>query len=235
MIENRHRNEDPRTMALSFRPALLILVAIFLAACSAGGTPAIATAPIPAIGVTRTPPPAGDAYAGFSASAAPNSLVVTITDTSSDAASVAYHWGDGSSDNYVTPTVATHTYPSTGIYTITQTVFGAGGPDVVAHDIAVPAPVAGFALDHTAGITGQTIFTATSTATGMIDSTIYDWGDGNFGTDSSHIYDEYYGGPHTYTVTQAVSNVLDIDTASQEIMISPAVNVTAVPFSSTGS
>lgn len=83
-----------------------------------------------------------------------NQFLVTVTDTSVNATSVSYDWGDGSSDPFAS---GTHRYTESGSFTIVQTVSNEHGSDSTSRTVTVgdaePPPVAAFEIVNIEGLT----------------------------------------------------------------------------------
>ncbi|MEM9490371.1 MAG: PKD domain-containing protein, partial [Myxococcota bacterium] len=146
-------------------------------------------------------------------------LTVTFTDNSVDidGTVVAWAWdfGDGNTSNLQNPT---HTYGSTGLYSVTLTVTDdEGQSDTFVQEVAVgepPEPIFTFTvIDRTVQFAD-----ASSDPDGLVVSWSWDFGDGNTSTlqNPSHTY----AGSGTYTVSlTATDNDGITATVSQDVLI----------------
>ncbi|MFK7844462.1 MAG: PKD domain-containing protein [Rhodothermales bacterium] len=168
-----------------------------------------------------SPPPPAPPVADFSFSL--DGLTVLFTDASSgDSEIVDWVWdfGDGNGGIAEAPT---HTYESTGTYTVSLTVTDTQGlSDTHSDDVTVQldeppqqAPVADF-LYETAGL--SVTVTDASIDDGTIVSWVWDFGDGSESTlqNTTHTYDE----AGTYTMSLMVTdNDGLLDTATKEVVV----------------
>ncbi|MAJ28373.1 hypothetical protein CBD41_02995, partial [bacterium TMED181] len=135
--------------------------------------------------------PAPVADFNISANSAVIGIPLTFTDLSTGPIS-SYLWsfGDGATSTLAQPL---HAYSSAGNYTVTLTVTGPGGSDTqICTDcvtIQELPPVANFAASPLGGIYEMTIG-FTDLSTGVIDSWLWDFGDGSTSTEQSpsHAY-----------------------------------------------
>lgn len=81
------------------------------------------------------PPPPNDPVASFTATA--NGLTVSFDNTSTDATSYVWDFGDNTTSNAVDPQ---HTYAAAGTYTVRLTASGPGGSDTATQNITVSDP-----------------------------------------------------------------------------------------------
>jgi PKD repeat protein len=132
-------------------------------------------------------------------------LTVAFTDTSTGGPVTAWAWtfGDGGTSALRHPT---HTYASTGAYTVTLTVTGPGGSDPEVRPNAVVVseskPVASFSLSPASGERPLTV-TFTDTSTGVITSQLWLFGDGGSSTAPRPAHQ--YGVTGAFTVTLTVT------------------------------
>ena len=118
-------------------------------------------------------------------SAAVLNEVVTFTNTSQNATIFEWNFGDGNTSTIKNPT---HSYSTTGSFTITLSATGEGGNASVSKTITIsyPTPVASFTMDKPTAKVGETItFTNTSQNTTIY---LWDFGDGNTSTDENPTY-----------------------------------------------
>ena len=128
---------------------------------------------------------------------------ITFTDTSTNAYSRQWNFGDGSAS--VSTKSPVHTFTGAGTFTVTQTAYGSsGGSSVVTHSVVITgvtaiAPVASFAANPTVGNLPTTVhFTDTSINTPT--SWAWTFGDGGTAVEMRP--------SHTYTVAGTYNVVL---------------------------
>jgi PKD repeat protein len=158
------------------------------------------------------PPP----VAGFTA--APTSGVRPLTVVFADASTtIVTDWLWDFGDTFTgTQTNPTHTYSTTGAYTVTLTVSGPDGTDTLTRTnyITVYTPVAvGFTASPTRGLAPLTVV-FTNTSTGDFTSSLWDLGDGVTSTLTSPAH--IYMAAGVYTVTLTVSGPGGIGSLLQE-------------------
>ncbi|KAF1078388.1 hypothetical protein MKMG_00723 [Methanogenium sp. MK-MG] len=164
--------------------------------------------------------------AGFTANPAEGQapLSVQFTDTSTNAVSWSWAFGDGTRSGVKNPS---HTYAEPGIYSVILTATGEDGSDteektnyitVTAEAATDPsAPVAAFWADVTAGQAPLTV-QFTDTTTNSPESYSWSFGDGTTAAEENprHVYTE----PGTYAVTLEVTNADGADTETKTGYIS---------------
>lgn len=149
------------------------------------------------------PPP----VAGFSFAIARD--VVTFTNTSTEAETYAWDFGDGNTSTELNPT---NTYAATGEYTVKLTATNSEKvTDIKSLNLTVSdvptAPVANFTFE----VVDKTVtFTNTTSEGDPADSYAWDFGDGNSSTDKDpvHIYTDYGIYTAKLTATNAVGPTL---------------------------
>lgn len=153
------------------------------------------------------------ATAGFTA--ASTELEATFTSLAMNADSVSYDYGDGT-----TGSDSVHTYPAAGTYTVCQIATNACEPDTVCLEVMITctAPTAGLSVMN------AFLTIAITNSESNADSVVYDYGDGNTGTDTSYTY----AAAGVYTVCQIAFNDCDTDTSCAEIAVF-AVGLDQVP------
>ena len=118
-------------------------------------------------------------------------LEVQFTDSSTGPiTSWSWDFGDGSSSTEQNPL---HVYSEAGSYSVTLTVEGPGGSDLITCngciDVSHPAPTAGFTSSGTQG-DYDLLVEFTNTSTGPISEYLWDFGDGSTSSEPSptHVY-----------------------------------------------
>lgn len=152
-----------------------------------------------------------------------NGYTASFVNTSTNATSYAWNFGDGGTSNAQNPT---HTYASDGTYTVTMTATNACGSTVYTQIIVINTPpTAGFSASQTTGCEPLTVqFTSTSSA----NVTGYQWtfAGGNPASSTAQNPTVTYSNAGTYGVTLTVSNATGTATAIQNSY----VNVGTAPF-----
>jgi PKD repeat protein len=176
-------------------------------------------------------PPVAD-FSG-SPTSGPAPLTVTFTDQSTgDITSWSWDFGDGGTSTDQNPT---HTYTSTGYYTVSLMVSGPGGSDTETKinyiTVGYPAPIADFTASPLSGTVPLTV-TFTDQSTGDITSWSWDFGDG--GTSSarhpSHIYED--AGTYTVSLTVSGPGGSDTETKTDYITVNalPGIPIASISF-----
>lgn len=145
--------------------------------------------------------------AGYTSSGTEFSFAFTSTATNAD--SVRYDFGDGTTSTASDPT---HVYAAAGTYTVCQIAYGSCRNDTscTTVDAICNTPVAGFTT-----ASNELAVTLTSTASNA-DSTFYTYGDGTTGTDATHTY----ALPGTYEVCQIATRPCGSDTLCRSVTVS---------------
>lgn len=171
---------------------------------------------IPVPTTTATP---GVLVASFTASPAsgPAPLSVTFTDTSTGGPD-SWYWDFGDNTTSIEQSPS-HTFQTTGSYTVRLTVRNSNGEsDTATRTIAVIGPpVANFSASQTSGIIPLHVW-FTDASTGAPASWSWDFGDGTTSTEQHP--DHIYTAPGTYTVSLTVSNTAGTDTTVRTIRVS---------------
>ncbi len=144
-------------------------------------------------------PEAPTASFTFSPESPETGETVQFTSTTTNANSLSWDFGDGTSSSEANPT---HVYENEGTYTITLTAIGDGGTAMAERNIAVTAPpadtpTASFTFSPESPETGETVqFTSTTT---NANSLSWDFGDGTSSSEANptHVYEN----EGTYTIT----------------------------------
>ena len=136
-------------------------------------------------------------------------LTVNFTNTSTDAASYSWNFGDGGTSTAQDPS---HIYNTAGTYTVTLTATNACGSDqeVKTNYITVNPcilPVAAFSGSPTSGELPLTVNFANSST----DATSYSWNFGDGGTSTAQNPSHTYNAAGTYTVTLTATNACGSD------------------------
>ncbi len=156
---------------------------------------------------------------GFTSSVDGNT--VTFTNTTTNAVSYSWDFGDGNSSIEENPV---HTYDDDGEYIVTLTVTSDCGEESYSEAVNIlGAPAADFTVDETTGCAPLTVaFTDNSSA----NATSWDWefpgGDPSSSTEQNPTVT--YDNPGTYSVTLTVSNAAGEDVSTQTDLI--VVNTT---------
>jgi PKD repeat protein len=139
-----------------------------------------------------------------------NGLQVSFSDSSLNAQSLSWDFGDGSTSSLANPN---HTYNSPGYYFVCLTATGICNASVFCDTIAVclDTAKAGFGWNVTGNLVS---FTDSSN---NANSYFWDFGDGNFSTQPNPTH--FYQTKGTYTVCLAVVNDCFSDTLCQEITL----------------
>ncbi len=124
--------------------------------------------------------------------------IITFTNTTVNASSYAWDFGDGNTSNEENPK---HTYLSAGNYTVSLIATGDGGEQTVSKtiDITYPAPVANFTIDKTSALLEEVI-TFTNTSENAT-SYLWDFGDGRTSTEENPKHAFSIGGKFTVSLT----------------------------------
>ncbi|MCC6608010.1 MAG: FG-GAP repeat protein [Anaerolineae bacterium] len=153
-------------------------------------------------------------------------LTVTFTNSSLNAGSFLWHFGDG-----ITSTIASpqHTYTQAGVYTVALSAYGAGGlSDVITKTnyITATAPLSpSLEADFTAvPINGNVPLTVTFNDNSTDNITNYDWdfGDGNQSNASSPVHTYTEDGIYTVSLTvTGTGGAQDTRTRYNYIFVNP--------------
>ena len=157
--------------------------------------------------------------AGFTS--AINGATAAFTNTSTNATSYNWDFGDGQGSTAQNPT---HTYTNDGIYTVTLTAANVCGTNTFTQTVTiVTPPTAGFTASPTSGCGPLTVqFTSTSSA----NANTFNWSfpGGTPSSSNAQHPTVTYAAPGTYSVTLTVSNSAGSNTATQTnyITVNPA-------------
>ena len=176
--------------------------------------------------------------AGFTSSV--NGTTATFTNTSTNATSYSWNFGDGGNSMSTNPT---HTYATDGVYTVVLSATNACGTVTSSQTVTiVTPPVAGFSANNTSGCAPLTVqFTNQSSA----NATTFAWSfpGGNPSTSAAQNPSVTYATAGTYNVSLTVSNSAGSNTSTQTNYItvntvplagfSSSVNGTMATFTNT--
>ena len=148
--------------------------------------------------------------AGFSSSA--NDATVDFTNTSTNATTYSWDFGDGNDSTEENPS---HTYDDDGTYTVILTATNACGSVTTEEEITiVTPPTAGFSADVTSGCADLTVeFSDESTANAT--SWLWTFDGGNPGSSTEQNPTVVYNTAGTYTVTLEVTNSAGSNTVTE--------------------
>jgi PKD repeat protein len=183
---------------LSCAKTLVILLTICIASCQKAEEDS--PAPIASFNVSK--------------SSAVLNEVVTFTNTSQNATTYEWNFGDGNTSTIKDPT---HSYSITGSFTITLSATGKGGNNLASKSITVisPVPVASFTTDKATAEVGEAI-TFTNTSQNAT-SYLWDFGDGSTSTDENSTHSYTTAG--TFTISLSVTGDGGTNTSSINITI----------------
>ncbi len=156
--------------------------------------------------------------AGFTATT--NGFTAAFTNTSANADSYAWDFGDGNTSTAASPE---HTYAQDGIYTVTLVATGPCGTSTFSQTVVIATPpVAGFTAAPTSGCGPLTVqFTNTSSP----NATSFQWffPGGTPDTSTQQNPAVTYTAPGTYSVTLVASNAAGSDTvvANSAVVVLP--------------
>ncbi len=160
--------------------------------------------------------------AGFTV--ATSGFTATFTDTSSNANTYLWDFGDGNTSTAQHPE---HTYSQDGTYTVTLIASGLCGVDTFSQSVTiVTPPTAGFSVNPAAGCAPLEVqFTSTSSANAV--EFYWEFPGGTPDTSTAQNPTVIYSAPGTYAVTLIVSNAAGSDTLTQNAAVSVAPGPTA--------
>lgn len=154
-----------------------------------------------------------------------NGLGVTFNNTSTNAASALWNFGDASTSTVFHPT---HTYFSSGTYTVSLIVNNGCGADTTVNTVVVTcvAPVASYYYS----VNGMTV-NFTNVSSNAASST---WTFGDAQSSSQHSPSHVYNTAGTYNVKLVITNGCGKDSVTQAITISCAAPVSSFITSANG-
>jgi PKD repeat protein len=174
--------------------------------------------------VNTGPPPAPVANFSGSPTSGTEPLTVNFTDLSTGSISTwSWTFGDGGTSTAQNPA---HQYTSAGTYTVSLTVTGPGGSDVMTRNNYITVnpcvtPTAGFVGSPTSGDYPLSVsFTDQSSG-----ATSWSWNFGDGGTSTAQNPSHTYTAAGTYTVTQTASN----SCGSDQMVRNSYITVTTPP------
>jgi len=202
---------------MKIQPLLfLVLICLVIAGCGGGSSfqPTTPSIPVAAYSFTPSSPTSGQA--------------VTFTDISTGSPTAwAWSFGDGVTSTYQNPS---HTYSTTGTFTVTLTASNAGGSNAVSHSVNVSAAISSGMTAQFSVVTNGQVATFTDTSTGNPPVWAWNFGDGT--TSAIENPTQTYLTAGTYTVTLTVSNSAGTSssTTTQSVTVSPSATLTAFTF-----
>ena len=141
-------------------------------------------------------------------------LTATFADSSTGVvSSYAWNFGDGGTSTLQNPS---HLYSAVGTYSVSLTVTGPGGSDVLTRtnyiDVTEPAPISNFSGAPTSGVSPLTVGFS-DLSSGAVSSYAWTFGDGGTSTlqNPSHVYSAV----GTYSVSLAVTGPGGSDTLTR--------------------
>lgn len=171
------------------------------------------------------------AFTASSTSSCSTPFSVTFNNSSTSAASYAWDFGDGGTSTSTSPT---HSYSSTGSYTVRLIATNSAGcsdTELKASYININTFTAGFTKSVSTACSGTSI-SFTNTSTSGYASSKWDFGDGGTATTTNATH--AYTTSGSYTVKLVVSNGSCADSTTQTVTINalPVVSFTADTLSS---
>ena len=171
-----------------------------------------------------------------------NGLTAVFTNTSTNATSYNWDFGDGNTSTEANPT---HTYSTDGVYTVTLTATNNCGSVSTNQTVTiVTAPMAAFSADTTSGCAPLTVLFSNQSSANAVN---FDWSfpGGNPSSSTDENPTVVYDAPGTYTVTLTVSNSAGSNSVTQTDYIvvntvptagfTSSTNVYTVSFTNTSS
>ncbi len=172
----------------------------YTVALTASGPAGSATERKTAYIVVQTPQgPIADLYAMPTSGSAPLAVQFFAAVSGGEATSFAWSFGDGETGTEQNPA---HTYRRTGVFTVALTVQGPNGSDTATKPelievSAPPLPVVDFDATPLAGAAPLAV-TFRNLTSGLVDTYLWDFGDGEFSTDTNPVHE--YAAPGRYSV-----------------------------------
>ncbi len=151
-----------------------------------------------------------DAAASFTSTT--NGASVQFTNTSSNATTYLWDFGDGNSSTTENPT---HTYTTDGTYTVTLTASNSCGASTTTQTVTITTPpTAGFTAGPTSGCASLTV-QFTSTASANATDFFWEFPGGTPATSTAENPVVVYNAPGTYSVTFTAGNAAGNNSATQ--------------------
>ena len=163
----------------------------------------------------------------------PFPLAVNFNSSASTGSITSYAWtfGDGGTSTAANPS---HTYASSGIYTVALTVSGSGGSNTQTRasyiTVTVPAPVASFIANVTSGNAPLAV-NFTNLSSGAITSYAWTFGDGGTSTATNPAHTYANAGSYTVALTATGPGGSNAQTRTAYISVSPAAAPNLTPVS----
>lgn len=153
--------------------------------------------------------------AAFSSSA--TQLVASFSNTSVNATSYLWNFGDGSTPSTVTN--PSHTYATDGVYTVTLTATNSCGSVIVTHTVTVVSiPVAAFAATPAAGCAPHTVQFSNQSSSNAV-SFLWTFPGGSPASSTSANPTVMYTVPGDYSATLIATNAAGTDTMLQTSVV----------------
>ena len=167
----------------------------------------------------------GPPVASFTDTGSTSTIGFTYTGTTTSFDSVKWNFGDGGTSMLINPT---YSYTAAGTYSVCVTVYTYCGINTFCHDITVTcaAPAASFTD------TGSNTIGFTYTGTGLTDSLLWSFGDGDTSTLTNPIYS--YTAAGTYSVCVTAYGLCSNDTFCSTVTIT-GCPIPVASFTDTGS
>ncbi|MBN4066148.1 choice-of-anchor B family protein, partial [Candidatus Amoebophilus asiaticus] len=151
-----------------------------------------------------------------------SALTIIISDSSSDAFSYLWDFGDGTTDTSANPT---HTYADGGSYMICLTVANPCGTDSVCTSFVCGLPVANFGYQQDTSAIPEKNITFSDSSAGAT-SYLWEFGDGSKDTTSNPQHT--YADTGKYTVCLTVTNDCGSDISCKDIYIPLLIGISSI-------
>jgi PKD repeat protein len=154
--------------------------------------------------------------AGFDLQTTLGEMAVQTENTSTDADSYSWDFGDGTTSSAAAPS---HSYPGDGVYTITLIAANACGSDTTTQEIAIiTAPTAGFGLSASSGCAPFTVQVSDQSSA---NATAWSWSAPGAEPESSLEQNPSftYASPGVYTIHLEASNAAGNSLSSLEVSV----------------
>ena len=162
---------------------------------------------------------AANAVSGFSSSQ--NALQVTFTNSSTNADTYLWDFGDGNTSTDFAPT---YTYQNGGTFNVSLTATNMCGSNASTQSVTVvPVPTATFTSNHSNPICGGNVVNFVDGSTGSPTAWNWTFQGGSISTSTDQNPVVTYSNPGTYNVTLTVTNVSGTDTRTENgfVVVAP--------------